>query len=93
MENAAPAIHLKTNRGLLKFILLKESEKEIEYAYYPEGKKTFGFISYDIKTGNCRIVSLSPDDEHKIYAFKMMRRIRKSARLGSFEAEGIVAWY
>ncbi len=78
---------------MLKFILEKETEKEVVYRYYPEGNEDSGLVSYDKEKKECSIVTLSVQDRHQRYACKMFARIRAYATNGSFEKEGMVAWY
>ena len=78
---------------MLKFILEKETDKEVIYRYYPEGTEDAGLVSYDKERKECSIVTLSAQDRHQRYACKMFARIRTYATQGSFEKEGKIAWY
>lgn len=78
---------------MLKYILEKETDKEVVYKYYPEGNKDFGLVSFDKEKNACSIVTLSPNDRHQRYAQKMFARIREFTSNGSFEKEGMIAWY
>lgn len=78
---------------MLKFVLEKETNSNVVYKYYPEGKDDVGIVSYDKVNRECKIVILATQDIHKRYAFKMFSRIRKCAENGFFEKEGTIAWY
>jgi hypothetical protein len=78
---------------MLKFILEKETDKEVVYRYYPEGTEDGGLVSYDKEKKECSIVTLSAQDRHQRYACKMFARIRAYATDGFFEKEGTIAWY
>ena len=78
---------------MLKFVLFKNDDREIQYIYYPEGGTNPGIVSYDKREGVCNIVTLSKDDECRTYALKMFSRLRKYAETGTFKEEGMIAWY
>ncbi len=78
---------------MLKFKLVKNNDREIQYAYYPEGKNNCGLVSYNKKTGDYSVVMVSEKDQHQIYAWKMISRLRKYVEAGTFKEEGMVAWY
>lgn len=78
---------------MLKYVLSKSDDAEMQYTYYPEGNSAPGVVSYNKNTGECTIITLAPGDEHQIYALKMMGRIRAFVARNSFENEGMVAWY
>ena len=78
---------------MLKFVLSKNDDEEMQYTYYPEGRNAPGVVSYNKRTGDCTIISISSDDEHQIYALKMLGRIRAFCASSSFEKEGMIAWY
>ena len=78
---------------MLKFKIVENEQGKLVYRYYPEGNEDFGEVSYDEKTGICSIEILANNDRHKRYALKMMSRIRAMKANGTFEAEGMVAWY
>ena len=66
---------------------------EVQYRYFPEGKAESGLVSFNKKTKEFSIVSLPEIDRHKVYALKMVTRIRKNITEDSFENDGIIAWY
>lgn len=78
---------------MLKFVLTKNDDNEIQYTYYPEGGSNPGIVGYDKKTGDCTIIAASTDDKHQRYALKMFKRIREYGEKNSFEKEGMIAWY
>ena len=78
---------------MLKYALIKETEKELHYEYFPEGSTVSGVIVYNKETGKCNILKLSENDKHQRYALKMFKKIREFTDNGSFKREGIVAWY
>lgn len=78
---------------MLKYNIIAKDDKKIVYRYYPEGENEFGVISVNIETGECSIDELSSNDEHQIYAMKMISRIKELNENDSYEEEGIVAWY
>lgn len=78
---------------MLRYILTHNSEEEVSYQYYPEGNEEFGIITLSKKNNECEITLLAPTDTHKKYAFHMMRKMEKFAEEGTFQENGIVAWY
>ena len=78
---------------MLKFILEKETDKEVLYRYYPEGTDDGGLVSYNKEQKSCSIVTLPKQDRHQRYAMKMFAKIRTYATEGSFQKEGMIAWY
>jgi len=78
---------------MLKFKMVEREQGKLVYRYFPEGKEDYGVVSYDEKTGTSNIEMLAKDDEHRRYALKMLSRIRKMKANGTFDAEGMVAWY
>ena len=74
---------------MLRFKLVDNGNGFYLYEYYPEDDRSvFGVIRLG-KNGESEIVTLSPGDEFKSYAFHAISYI--SRNLG--EKEGIVAWY
>lgn len=78
---------------MLRFKRLDSQEGILRYGYYPEGGESFGVIAFDIKEGQGKIESLEKADVCKIYAYKMLGRVRKMAVRGVFESEGTISWY
>lgn len=76
---------------MLKFVLTKEKNNYVQYEYFPEGGSHSGLVSF--VDGQCSIDALAENDKHKIYAMKMFKRLREMATKGSFDKDGIVAWY
>lgn len=63
------------------------------YLYYPEHDEIPGVVSVNTQNGNVSIVELSPDDESRLYAFKLVRRLEKFHKENAYKENGIVAWY
>lgn len=78
---------------MLKFVLVEEKENKVLYEYSPEGGSESGIVSFNKKTGNSGIETLADNDKHQRYAMKVLKRIREMAKSGTFEKEGMVAWY
>jgi len=78
---------------MLKFKLIERREGKLVYRYFPEGKEDYGVVSYDKRTDTTTIETLAKEDEFQWYALKMLSRIRKMKEKGSFDTEGMVAWY
>lgn len=78
---------------MLKFTMVENKEGNILYRYFPEGGADYGVVSFSEKTGDGSIETLAKNDRHQRYAMKLFKRIREMASKGSFEKEGIVAWY
>jgi len=78
---------------MLKYNLIKETETEVQYNYFPEGDSESGVVSFDKKSNEGSIVYSPKNDRHQRYALKMLKRIKEFASDGSFKKEGIVAWY
>ncbi len=78
---------------MLKYNLIKETDKTVLYKYFPEGESDSGVVAFDKQSGSCSIDTLADNDRHKIYALKLFKRIREFASKGTFEKEGTVAWY
>ena len=82
----------KLGDKMLKFKLKEETEETVVYEYYPEGKTSRGLVSYNKKTNECSIVTLSTEDRHKRYALKMFSKIKEYANNNKFKTEGVIAW-
>ena len=79
---------------MLDFKMVKETESALEYEYYPEGnKKDKGIVSVSKEDGSISIVELSPDDEAKIYAMKLFKRLRQFQAIEEYEIQGTILWY
>ena len=78
---------------MLKFTMVENKEGNVLYRYFPEGGADYGVIFFSEKTGDGSIETLAKNDRHQRYAMKLFKRIREMASKGSFEKEGIVAWY
>lgn len=78
---------------MLRFKMVESGHGKLVYRYYPEGKDDYGVVSYDESTGISTIELLAEDDDFRIYALKMMSRIRAMKVKGTFDTEGMVAWY
>lgn len=77
---------------MLKFKLIRETEKELIYEYFPEGGSASGYAAYNKETGECNIIEQAENDKHNRYALKMLKRLREFASNKAFRTEGIVAW-
>ena len=81
---------------MLEFKMTKETESIVEYKYFPEGDDVFGIVQYDKINKKCSIIKYAPNydnSEFAPYAIQFFSRIRKYAAEGSFQQEGMVAWY
>jgi CRISPR/Cas system-associated exonuclease Cas4 (RecB family) len=78
---------------MLTYKLIKESEKEAIYEYYPEGSLDAGLISYNKISKEKKVVRQSLDDRHKRYAMKMFQKIRESENEGELPQRGMIVWY
>lgn len=78
---------------MLTYALLNENGNELQYEYFPEGGTAPGVVSYNKETGECYINKLSEKDKHQMYALKLFKKIRDFERNGSFQKEGMIAWY
>ena len=78
---------------MLKYLLKEETNESVVYDYFPENGETFGTVSYNKKSNECGIVTLSENDKHQRYALKMFSQIREFASKKSYLKEGIIAWY
>ena len=78
---------------MLKYILERETDNEMVYRYFPEGKSESGLVSYDKNTGELSVIELAPGELFRTYALKMFYKIRTFINNGVFRQSGIVAWY
>ena len=78
---------------MLKFTLVENKQGKVLYKYFPEGGADFGIVSVNEKTFDASIETLAKNDKHGRYAMKLFKRIREMESKGTFEKEGIVAWY
>ena len=83
----------KVGDKMLKFKMVESEDGKLVYRYFPEGKEDYGVISYDEKTDTTTIETLAKEDEFRWYALKMLSRIRKMKEKGTFDTEGMIAWY
>lgn len=75
----------------LKYTLLKETEYEVIYKYYPEGGTSAGEIAIDKRTGECKVNILAEGDENRSYALKMFNKMKRYLADGAFESDGMIA--
>ena len=78
---------------MLKYVLERETDDEMVYRYFPEGKTDSGLVSYNKKTGELSVIELAPGEKFRTYALKMFYKIRTIIANGEFRQSGIVAWY
>ena len=78
---------------MVKYKLIRESDDIMEYECYPEGKEKCGEVAISKKTGDAKILHLAENDEIKMYARKMLWKIRTFYHAGEYRNEGMVAWY
>ena len=89
--------NFERKKTMLEFILIEENAKTVEYKYFPEGHEDFGIVRYNIE--NKTFEKIKIDTEHgevpnyTPYATKMISRIRQYAATGSYQKEGMIAWY
>lgn len=77
---------------MLKFKLIEETKEVVTYKYFPEGGTDSGVVSYDKKTKEFSIVTLSVVDKHQRYAQKMFAKIREYANNNTFRSDGVISW-
>ena len=76
---------------MLKYVLIENAGDVVRYEYFPEGESDSGIVSF--RDGKVSIETLAKNDRHERYALKLFKKIREMASTGTFEKEGIVAWY
>jgi hypothetical protein len=79
---------------VLKYKLVYETNSVVQYEYYPEGDtKNEGLVAVSKKSGAVSIVELSPKDDLKVYALKLMKKLRAFHKASEYKKDGIIAWY
>lgn len=79
---------------MLKYKRVYETTSAVQYEYYPEGDTdNKGLVSVSKKTGEVGIVDLAPKDELKIYANKLIKRLRLFHNSNEYKETGMIAWY
>lgn len=78
---------------MLKYKLIEENNSRVLYKYFPENGSESGLVTIDKETGKCDVEKLAPNDEHRIYALKMFKKLREFLDAKSFDESGSVAWY
>ncbi len=77
---------------MVKIKLIKLTCEEAVYEYYPEGKATFGIISFNRMTKEPSLVK--DDGEYRsVYRGHAYHRIKKYDLKGEFKEEDLIAWY
>ena len=78
---------------MVRIELLKVSENEAVYKYFPEQEtEKYGIVAVNRKTGE-RIIRKKNSDYGSEYAFHACREIERYISKGIFKPKGTVAWY
>lgn len=75
----------------MKYCLVEKTVNMVRYKYFPEGRASFGVVSYC--DGQICIEMLADNDRHEIYAFHFIKKIKEMVLGGAWEETGVVAWY
>ncbi|NMB66198.1 MAG: hypothetical protein GYA16_15135 [Spirochaetes bacterium] len=79
---------------MLTMKLIKKTEDNVTYEYYPENNKDFpGLIGLNLKTNERQFIKDSSEDFDKWYASHAIERIEKYNKSGKFLEYDKVAWY
>lgn len=72
--------------------LNSETEKNVVYNYYPEGKGIYGKVSIDKMTGDIESKA-AKNDKFDRYLMHAIKRIREYYGSGKYKNSDMVAWY
>lgn len=77
---------------MLTLKLNSETEKNVIYNYYPEGKTVCGKVSINKITGDIK-PEISENDELGRYLMHAIKRVKEYFENGEYKKSDMVAWY
>lgn len=78
---------------MLVLKLIKETEFDYEYNYYPEDRADYGTLVINKKTGECTVKSVAKNEIYNIYLYHAISNLKKFFKNSNFLNETVVAWY
>jgi len=78
---------------MLKYQMIKNDKDFVSYRYFPDGHNEHGEITVEKSSKQIADQKIAPNDEHKWYFFKMLKRIREFVEKDEYKESGIIAWY
>ena len=78
---------------MVRIELLKLTEEEAVYKYFPEQEKEkYGIVAVNRSTGK-RSIRQKLEEYTSEYAFQACRQIERYIAKGDFKTSGMIAWY
>ena len=78
---------------MLKLILIRATDNNLIYHYFPESKTDYGILSINTTTGEIQIIKVSESDMHRRYLGHAVSKLEKFYKTNSYLEESTVAWY
>lgn len=78
---------------MLKYQIITNNKDFVTYRYFPDGQEQYGEITVKKATKQITKQKIAPNDEFKLYFFKMFKRIREFIDKEDYKESGIIAWY
>ena len=78
---------------MLKYQIIKNDKDYVAYRYFPDGQEQYGEIMVKKSNKQNCDQKVAPNDEFKLYFFKMFKKIREFIDKKEYRESGIVAWY
>lgn len=79
---------------MVGYELLRLTEKEALYSYYPENDHSnAGIVSLDRESNRGEVLERAKNDSHSFYSIHMFNQLREFNESGEFRETGYVAWY
>ena len=79
---------------MVGYELLKLTDEEALYSYYPENDHSnAGIVSFDRASNRGEVLERAQNDNHSSYSGHMFSQLREFNASGEFRETGYVAWY
>lgn len=78
---------------MLELVLNSDNGEIVEYNFFPEGKKEYGTITVNKKTGVVDITKRADGDDYDVYLRHAVSKVLNYQKSGSYQQKEMVAWY
>lgn len=78
---------------MLLLKLIKETNSEVVYSYFPEKKEHYGTVKINKITGDIIDIQIADNDAHERYMHHAVSKMVSFYEKGDYPKEDIVSWY
>lgn len=78
---------------MLKYKMVNDNGKMIEYHYFQKDNEKTGKVTIDKTNGQIELIEPSESDFGNRFANKLIDRLEYFYKTGDYKNEGIIAWY